>query len=196
MSQRFDWEAAYARLDRARQALDSTTRRSPEEAQRLLRSRAERLARPRQTARPPTAPLDLLVFSTGGEQYGLDVRYVLEVFPLGDMTPVPGGAPAFLVGVVNLRGRILPVLNLHRLLGVPSASVDDSRRVVAVEAEGKRFGLAAAVALGTRRVDAVALTVPASLGVDLRELIRGITEDLVTVLDLAALARDPRILIG
>ena len=49
---------------------------------------------------------------------------------------------------------------------------------------------------GARRVDAVALTVPASLGADLRELIRGITEDLVTVLDLAALARDPRILIG
>jgi hypothetical protein len=45
-------------------------------------------------------------------------------------------------------------------------------------------------------VDAVALTVPASLGTDLRELIRGVTDDLVAVLDLVALARDPRILIG
>jgi len=74
--------------------------------------------------------------------------------------------------------------------------MDDSHRVVAVGGGGEAVRMAAAVVLGARRVDAVALTVPASLGTDLRELIRGVTDDLVTVLDLVALARDPRILIG
>jgi purine-binding chemotaxis protein CheW len=58
----------------------------------------------------------LLVFRAGGESYGLSMESVREVERLSRVTPVPG-APAFFRGLVNLRGEILPVLDLAALLG-------------------------------------------------------------------------------
>jgi purine-binding chemotaxis protein CheW len=75
----------------------------------------------------------------GVELYAVPVEHVLEVAELGDVTPVPGAPPAVL-GVWNLRGQILPVLDLGGLLGL--ARSIEPRRLVVVEAAGRRAGLA------------------------------------------------------
>jgi chemotaxis signal transduction protein len=75
----------------------------------------------------------------GTEQYALDLEHVLEVLELGDITPVPGSG-ATLIGLRNLRGEILPALDLSALLGVVGES---SPRSLVVVADGdRRAGLA------------------------------------------------------
>jgi chemotaxis signal transduction protein len=72
------------------------------------------------------------------EHYALPVADVLEVAELGDVTPVPGTA-AVVRGVRNVRGRVLPVVDLAAVLGLPAATPD---RIVMVERATGRAGLA------------------------------------------------------
>jgi purine-binding chemotaxis protein CheW len=78
------------------------------------------------------------------EHYALPVADVLEVAELGDVTPVPGAGPAVL-GVLNLRGQVLPVIDLATLFELPPA--DPERIVIAVHGD-LRAGLAVDVVAG------------------------------------------------
>ncbi len=75
----------------------------------------------------------------GTEQYALDLDHVLEVLELGDITPVPGSG-ATLIGLRNVRGEILPALDLSALLGVVGGSAP--RSLVVVADGDRRAGLA------------------------------------------------------
>jgi purine-binding chemotaxis protein CheW len=73
------------------------------------------------------------------ETYAMPVEFVLEVAELGDIAPVPRSRPEML-GVWNLRGQILPVVDLALLLGIPRAA--PPRRLLVAEAGGRRAGFA------------------------------------------------------
>lgn len=192
----FDWQEAYARLERARRALEAGAERPPEEVARILRERAAALARPLEEAVPPAEVVELLVFSLAGERYGIETAHVLEVVPLRELTPVPC-TPPFVLGVVNHRGRILPVLDFRRLLELAADGVAEGSRVVAAEAGGMTFGVYADAVAGTVRVGAHEVgPPPLTLAADRRTWIRGVTGEMVAVLDLDAVARDPRIVVN
>jgi purine-binding chemotaxis protein CheW len=74
----------------------------------------------------------------GSEHYALPVEFVLEVAELGDVTPMPG-APGVMLGVRNLRGQVLPVIDLGEVLRIPSDGA--ARRLVVAEHDGRRAGL-------------------------------------------------------
>ena len=74
----------------------------------------------------------------GAETYALPVEHVLEVAEAGELASVPGAAAA-LLGVRNLRGRVLPVFDLARVFGVDRG---DGRRVIVVEEGERQAGLA------------------------------------------------------
>ena len=76
----------------------------------------------------------------GGEVYALPVDTVLEVADLPDVTPVPG-APRPVMGVCNLRGNVLPVVDAALLFGTAEAR-HASQRLVVTELAGRRVGLA------------------------------------------------------
>jgi len=67
----------------------------------------------------------LATFFLAGEEYGVDVRLVQEIIRVSEITQVPR-APAFVKGVINLRGRIVPVVDLKRKLGL--GEVDEGAR--------------------------------------------------------------------
>lgn len=66
------------------------------------------------------AEIKLLLFALGEEQYAIALERAQQVLPLSPVTPVPG-ASAHLLGVVNLQGRLLAVLDLAGFLGLPAA---------------------------------------------------------------------------
>jgi purine-binding chemotaxis protein CheW len=78
-------------------------------------------------------------FRVAEEAYAVSVLNVLEVASLGDVTPVPG-APIEILGVRNLRGRILPVIDLAALLGTRRSR--PAGRLLVAESEGRQAGLA------------------------------------------------------
>jgi purine-binding chemotaxis protein CheW len=84
----------------------------------------------------------LVALGLAGETYGADIAHVHSVLPMPPVTPVPQ-TPAYIAGVMNLRGKILPVIDLRTRFGLPPADEEVRRqaRVVVVEADGIQAGL-------------------------------------------------------
>lgn len=191
-----DWQEAHVRLERARRALESGGDLPREEVARILRDRALALATPLDDAAPAAEMIELLVFSLAGERFGVEIARVLEVTALRELIPVPC-TPAFVLGVINYRGRIVTVLELRRLLNLPGEGVAKGRGVIVVEAGGMTFGTVADTIAGTLSVPAHQVAPPPEAFTGLRlALTRGITDALITVLDLDALARTPEIVVN
>jgi purine-binding chemotaxis protein CheW len=82
----------------------------------------------------------LVTFYLDREEYGIDVRQVQEIRRISDITVVPR-APEFIRGVINLRGRILPVLDLKRKLGLGVVEASRNARIVVVRVRERLLGL-------------------------------------------------------
>lgn len=167
-----------------------------EEVQRILKKRAEALARPLRERQTLVEPLELLVFSLAGERYAVDTGHVHDVVPLRDVTPLPC-TPSFVLGVVNHRGRILPVLDFRRLFGLAGEGVPEGTRLVAVEAGGMRFAIFADNVAGTILVEMRdVMPPPVTFTDDQKAWLRGVTGEMVAVLDLEAMVRASRIVVN
>lgn len=82
----------------------------------------------------------LVTFQLGQEEYGIEIASVQEIIRATDITPVPG-APAHVRGVINLRGKIIPVVDLRTRFALPQMQADESQRIVVVELKDKRIGM-------------------------------------------------------
>jgi purine-binding chemotaxis protein CheW len=89
----------------------------------------------------PTETLELATFYVGDLLVGADIRQVEEINRQMDVTPLPH-VPSFVLGVMNLRGNVVTVVDLRTILGMPPS--DSSRRShnVIVRHDGERIGLA------------------------------------------------------
>src|SRR5262245_12750334 len=74
---------------------------------------------------------DVLVFAVADRHFGLPVRDVREVLPLATLVPVPE-APVQFIGLLRLRGSVLPVVSLRKRLGLPEVPLRVSQRIVVV----------------------------------------------------------------
>ncbi len=76
-----------------------------------------------------------LTFALGKEEYGVGILKVREIIGLMDITPVPQ-TPAYVKGVVNLRGRVIPIIELRAKFNMESKKFDDRTCIIVVEVEG------------------------------------------------------------
>lgn len=170
-------------------------RNEDENAVTVLRERARALARVPAPASAAEAVLEVIEFSLGPEHYAIESRYVREVSPLKDLTPLPC-TPPFIRGVVNVRGRILPVLDLKRFLDLPDKGITDLHCIIFVRANDVELGLLAD-AIG--RVSSVPLgalepSLPTLTGIHGRYL-KGVTAERLIVLDVARILGDPKLIV-
>ncbi len=84
--------------------------------------------------------LQLGVFNIGKELYGVGIDAVHEIVKVPDITAVPD-APAFLEGVINLRGKIVPVVDLRKRMNLSGQEKTKSSRVLIAENDGRLIGL-------------------------------------------------------
>jgi purine-binding chemotaxis protein CheW len=92
------------------------------------------------TATIPEAPaVQLLLVDIGGALYGLDASAVREIVPMRQATRLPG-APAHVSGLINLRGQIVTVVDLVRLLAARDAGSENGSTVV-IESKGRLLGV-------------------------------------------------------
>lgn len=129
-------------------------------------------------------------FVVAGEEFGVNILTVQEIIRPVDITRVPH-APDFVEGVINLRGRILPVIDLRTRFGFPERAQDDDTRIVVVEIGNQTVGFMADSVREVLRVDVTAIE-PApelAVGIDAGYL-RGVAkldERLLILLDLEGL---------
>ena len=84
--------------------------------------------------------IQLVTFKLADETYGIDVMHVQEVLRISEIAPVPG-APAYVLGIINLRGNVVTVIDTRSRFGLPSAETDDSSRIVIIESEEMVVGI-------------------------------------------------------
>lgn len=84
--------------------------------------------------------LQWVTFCLDNETYGINVMQVQEVLRYSDIAPVPG-APGYVLGIVNLRGNVVTVLDTRLRFGLAAAEVTDSTRIVIIEAEKQVIGI-------------------------------------------------------
>jgi len=103
---------------------------------------------------PATEETQLVVFRLGEDYFAMLIANVNEIIRLQKMTPVPK-APSFVEGVTNLRGRVIPVMDLRKRFGIEPDPAGQFSRIIVVEQEDRLLGM---------MVDAVdeVLTVPSS----------------------------------
>lgn len=75
-----------------------------------------------------------LTFLLNGEEYGIEILKVQEIKSWGPYTPLPR-SPDFVLGVINLRGAIVPILDLRARLGLPSTEVSSTTAIIIITAE-------------------------------------------------------------
>jgi purine-binding chemotaxis protein CheW len=185
-----DWTAVRERLAKAQQAVEQALDLAPERARAVMDERARALARPLETGPAAGETLDLVTFALASERYALEARHVREVVRLVDYTPVPS-APEFLLGVTNVRGEILAVMDLRKFFDVPHKGLTDLSRVLVLGHERAEFGVLADAVfeVAKARLDEI-LEPPASVAGIGREYLRGVTAEALVVLDGAVLLED------
>jgi purine-binding chemotaxis protein CheW len=162
----------------------------------ILRARARVLAKEVETDESAQQPLWRVVeFNLGQQRLAVEAACVREVCPLQDLTPLPH-VPPFICGIVNVRGQILTVVDLKRLLNLPDQGLVDRHHVLVVHTERGDIGLltdGTPVVRMIRRGDVVP-ALPTLTGIQ-GEYVLGVTHGLA-VLDAVRLLADPKLVVN
>jgi len=132
--------------------------------------------------------IQVVSFKLGAEEYGVDIAQVQEINRMVTVTHVPR-APEFMEGVINLRGQLIPIIDLRTRFGMPRAEHTKNTRIVVTEIGTKRVGMVVDSVSEVLRlpVDQIEPAPEMITGVD-TEYIRGvgkIEDRLIILLDLA-----------
>lgn len=84
--------------------------------------------------------LQWVTFKLNNETYGINVMQVQEVLRYSEIAPVPG-APHYVLGIINLRGNVVTVINTRSRFGLESSEITDNTRVVIIESESHVIGI-------------------------------------------------------
>lgn len=133
------WISIKRRLSEIESRLAAEFEPSPADVRHRLRQRAQELARPEVPAEDGVT-LDLQLFEISGETYGLETRYIDEVVPLRQLANIPC-TPEHILGIVNVRGRMVSVLDLRRFFELPFKGLSDLNSVMVISNEHMEFGL-------------------------------------------------------
>jgi purine-binding chemotaxis protein CheW len=117
--------------------------------------------------------LQFVGFHVGGEEFVIDILRVQEIIRAQQLTRVPN-SPECMEGVMNLRGKIIPVIALRKRFGLQDAPADKQNRIVVVEIEGNVFGFAVDAVSEVLRIPANRVEPSPRLGPVEREYVAGV----------------------
>jgi purine-binding chemotaxis protein CheW len=117
--------------------------------------------------------LQLVSFHIGGEEFGLDILRVQEIIRIQDLTRVPN-SPDFVDGVINLRGKVIPVVALRKRFGLQELAHDKQTRIVVVEVKGTVLGFIVDSVSEVLRIPSDTVEPPPRLGKVEKEYVSGV----------------------
>ncbi|MBU5637619.1 chemotaxis protein CheW [Geomonas sp. Red69] len=192
-SSSIDWALLLKRQEAAFQAAVAPSD-DPVREQALLLERARQLSLKKEPAADGTG-IDCLEFLLSGERYAIELSYIAATLPLTDFTPL-FCAPSFVLGITNLRGRIISIVDLRRFFELPALGLSDLNRVIVVGDERMEFGVLADSIVGTRSVSAAdLLPTPDTFAGPREEFVAGVTAERLALLDMGRILADPRMVV-
>ena len=142
----------------------------------------------------PAGELQIVVFRIGSDTYGVDIGCVREIITLRPITRVPGTSE-FVEVVLNLRGHVIPVMNLWRRMGLPPSDPSPETRIMVVEVGGHTLGFLVDAVTEVLHIGAHLITSSHALTRSVNaEFLRGVAkldQRLIILLDLERLLQAP-----
>ena len=183
------------RLQTAHAALENIWAPSAEETRHILQTRALTLAQEASSGEDLEDVIEVLEFALAYERYAVETQYVNQVAMLEQLIPLPC-TPDFVLGVVNLRGAILPVLDLKNFFELPVKGLTDLNKIIVLQSEKILFGILADEIVGVRNIllRDVQSSLPTLTGVR-KDYLRGVTPERVTLLDAEKLLTSEKIVV-
>jgi len=189
------WREVELRLETARIATEHIWAPTAEDTQRILKERAQTLALEAVPAETADASIEVIEFLLAHERYAVASEYVREVYPLEDITPLPC-TPAFVLGIVNLRGEILSVINIKKFFDLPEKGLTNLNKVIVLESADMVFGIVADAISGVRRIPHAGIqpSLPTLTGIR-EDYMLGVTAERVVILDAEKLLTDEKLIV-
>jgi purine-binding chemotaxis protein CheW len=192
---RMDWVEIHQRLEFSQAILERKLAPGPKEKEAILRARAKLLAHEPKAEEKLVRLLDVVEFLLANEHYAIESRYLREVYPVSEITPLPG-TPPFVLGLVNFRGQILSVIDLRKFFDLPERGLTDLNKLIVVHSEGMELGILADAIVGARAIAAGELQAALTTMRDVRtEYLKGIAKGPLVVLDINKILSDPRLIV-
>lgn len=138
--------------------------------------------------------LQLVTFTLGSEEYAIDILRVQEINRMSSITMVPN-SPHYVEGVINLRGKVIPVINLRKKFDIPEKENDSSSRIIILEMRGATIGILVDAVSEVLRVPSKIVEPPPPMSTNISaEFINGIAkmdDRLIILLDIDKLIGNP-----
>lgn len=167
---------------------------TPAQRQKLLRERAQRLAR-EPAAEETGERLEVVEFLLGSEHYGIETSFIREVHPLREMTLLPC-TPDFVLGIINLRGAIISVLDLRIFFELGRQETAELSKVIVLRGATMEFGILADAVVGVRTIAARGVQPPPATVTGIRaDYLKGVTREHLVLLDAGKLLSDSRLVV-
>ena len=162
----------------------------------ILKNRAIAMAQEPEQKRAASATIGVITFTLAAETYGIESAFVREVYLLRDFTPLPG-VPPYIFGIINVRGQILPVVDLKKFFNLPDKELGELNKVIILRDERMEFGILADAVYGTIVIYAEeVLPVPSTVTGIGEEYLKGVTKERLIVLNAKRLLSDKSIVVN
>jgi purine-binding chemotaxis protein CheW len=191
-----DWNDIYRRLDNTGKAINNDWEPSQDKIKNILKNRALSLALPQQEISKKSEIISIVEFSLSYEKYGIETLYIREVCPFKDLTTIPG-TPDFVSGIINVRGKIISVMDIKKFFGLPEKGLTDLNKVIIVYNSKMEVGIMADSIIDVRSIvpEDLQRPMPTLTGIS-ADYIRGITSERLIVLDIEKILNDPDIIVN
>lgn len=191
-----NWSEIKNKINSVHELLNHKIVIPPEEKRSILKTRALALAMEREDKSARKECIEIIVFKLAAETYGIESAFIREVYPLKEFTLLPG-LPAFVLGIVNIRGQIVSVIDLKKFFNLPEKGIGELNKVIIIRNEKMEFGILADTIDGTRSILIEEIqTSPVSTSGIGADYVRAITRDHIIILDAERILEDEKIIIN
>jgi len=105
---------------------------------------------------------ELVLFDLGNEIYGVDISVVYEIIRMQAITMVPK-APFFVEGIINLRGKVIPIVDMRKRFGLPKVEQNKDNRIMVLENSGQNVGIIVDAVTEVLRIPSESVEPPSSI---------------------------------
>ena len=162
----------------------------------LLKMRAVSMAIEPEQKRDSSTIIEIIEFTLAAESYGIESAFVREVCILKDFTPLPG-IPSFILGIVNVHGQLLPVIDLKIFFNLPEKGLGELNKVIILCDDQMEFGILADEVNGTKAIyREEILPVPLTITGIGEKYLKGVTKDRLIILSAKNLLSDKKIVVN
>lgn len=183
------------KIEQAKALLQSKKRTDNETINEILRKRAERISAGNDKNKEKIETISLLQFSLGKEHYAIKTNKLKEIIVAKQITEIPC-TPAHIFGVINIRGNIVSVIDLKKVLQLDYVGINDHALIVVVDFNNSMVGIVADEIIGVEDVDIRNIQKEKLKIVKIKEeYLTGISDKTVVVLDIDKVLSDKSLVV-